>query len=188
MKKLQAYLNSNSKAVYPTPTPTPSPSPQPAKTLIDKEMDACIAQANWMKNYTYKWVQGPTIENSKKKGTCVTYVACVLQRIGILKSKQFIWINNKGRVEGANSKMVVTYPKGTLASNKSKLRRGDIVIGGNGRTGAGAGSHIFILTGAWDGNNPYIFDQDSAGRVKKGKKPQHTWKGSFKVIALIRLK
>ena len=184
MKKLQQYLNEHDKAVYPTPAPTPAP----AQTLIDKEIEACKVQAEWMKNYTYKWVQGPTIANSKTKGTCVTYVAVVLQRIGILKSKQFIWINNKGKVEGANSKMTVTYPSGTLKSNKSKLKRGDIVIGGNGKTGAGDGSHIFILTGKWDGDNPYIYDQDSAGRVKKGKAPEHTWKGSFRMIALIRLK
>lgn len=178
-KALQKYLNANEKAVYPI---------EPVKTIIDKEIDACKVQADWMKNFKYKWVQGPTIANTKKYGTCVSYVAVVLQRIGILKSKQFIWINNKGKVEGANSRMAVTYPKGTLASNKANLRRGDIVIGGNGKTGAGDGSHIFILTGTWNGDNPYIYDQDSASRVKKGKTPEHTWKGSFKMIALIRLK
>lgn len=156
--------------------------------IIDKELDACKVQAEWMKNFTYKWIQGPTIANTKKWGTCVSYVAVVLQRINVLKSSQFIWINDKKKVEGANSKMTVTYPKGTLKSNKANLKAGDIVIGGNGKTGAGDGSHIFILTGKWDGDNPYIYDQDSATRVKKGKKPEHTWKGSFKMIALIRLK
>lgn len=179
MKALQKYLNEHSKAVYP---------PQPTKTIIDKLIDACKVQADWMKNFKYKWIQGPTIANTKKYGTCVSYVAVVLQRIGILKSKEFIWINNKGKVEGANSKMTVTYPSGTLKSNKAKLKKGDIIIGGNGKTGAGDGSHIFILTGKWDGDNPYIYDQDSASRVKKGKAPEHTWKGSFKMIALIRLK
>lgn len=179
MKVWQKYLNEHDKAVYPTPK---------EQTIIDKELDACKEQAEWMKNFTYKWQENPTIPKSKKYGTCVTYVACVLQRIGVLKSGQYIWINNKGKVEGANSKMTVTYPSGTLKSNKSKLKKGDIVIGGNGKTGAGAGSHIFILTGKWDGDNPYIYDQDSASRVKKGKAPEHTWKGSFKMIALIRLK
>ena len=179
MKALQTYLNTHDKAVYPTPK---------EKTIIDKELEACKVQAEWMKNFTYKWQENPTIEKSKKKGTCVTYVACVLQRIGVLKSGQYIWINNKKKVEGANSKMTVTYPSGTLKSNKANLKKGDIVIGGNGKTGAGDGSHIFILTGKWDGDNPYIYDQDSASRVKKGKSATHTWKGSFKMIALIRLK
>ena len=150
---------------------------------------ACKTQAKWMKNYTYKWVEGPTIANTKKYGTCVSYVGVVLQRIGILKSGQYIWINSKGKVEGANSKMTVTYMSGTLKSNKSKLKKGDIIIGGNGNTAAAGGSHIFILTGKWDENgNPYIYDQDSAGRVKAGKVPEHTWKGNFKMIARIRLK
>lgn len=167
------------KAIYPA---------EAVKTIIDKEIDACKVQADWMKDFKYKWVQGPTIANTKKYGTCVSYVAVVLQRIGILKSGQFIWIDNKGKVDGANSKMTVTYPKGTLKSNKDKLKAGDIVIGGNGKTGAGDGSHIFVLTGKWSGDNPYIYDQDSATRVKNGKKPEHTWKGTFKMIALIRLK
>lgn len=180
MKALQKYLNEHSKAVYP---------PQPTKTIIDKLIDACKVQADWAKNAIYKWKEHPTIANSEKWETCVTYVAVVLQRINILKSGEYIWIDTKGRVTGTNSKMTVSYMKGTLASNKSKLRRGDIVIGGNGNIKAGGGSHIFILTGKWDkNNNPYIYDQASADRVKKGKAPEHTWKGSFKMIALIRLK
>lgn len=162
--------------------------PKPASTIIDKEIEACKVQAEWEKNAIYKWQENPTVPKSKKKATCVTYVACVLQRIGILKSGQYIWITTKGKVVGANSKMTVTYMKGTLKSNKAKLKKGDIVIGGNGKVGAGAGSHIFILTGQWSGDNPYIYDQESANRVKKGKVPQHTWKGSFKTIARIRLK
>ena len=129
-----SVFDETGKAVYTAAAPTP--------TIIDKELDACKVQADWMKNFKYKWIQGPTIANTKKFGTCVSYVAVVLQRIGILKSKEFIWIDNKGRVEGANSKMTVTYPKGTLKSNKAKLKKGDIIIGGNGKTGAGDGSHI----------------------------------------------
>lgn len=158
------------------------------KTLADKIIDACKTQADWEQNAIYKWQENPTIPKSKKKATCVTYVACVLQRLGYLKSGQYIWIDTKGKVFGTNNRMTVTYLKGTLKSNKSKFKKGDIVIGGNGKVGAGQGSHIFVMTGKWDGDNPYIFDQASAGRVKKGKSPQHTWKGTFKVIALIRLK
>lgn len=175
-----SVFDETGKAVYTAAAPTP--------TIIDKLIDACKVQADWAKNAIYKWKERPTIANSKKWETCVTFVAVTLQRINILKSGEYIWIDTKGRVTGTNSKMTVTYMKGTLASNKSKLRRGDIVIGGNGNIKAGGGSHIFILTGKWDGDNPYIYDQDSASRVKKGKAPEHTWKGSFKMIALIRLK
>lgn len=176
-----SVFDETGKAVYTAAAPTP--------TIIDKLIDACKVQADWAKNAIYKWKENPTIANSKKWETCVTFVAVTLQRINILKSGEYIWIDTKGRVTGTNSKMTVTYMKGTLASNKSKLRRGDIVIGGNGNIKAGGGSHIFILTGKWDkNNNPYIYDQASADRVRKGKAPEHTWKGSFKMIALIRLK
>ena len=122
-----------------------------AKTSTDTNtlFKACEDQAEWMKNYTYAWESKPTIEKSKTKGTCVTYVACVLQRINVLNSGEFIWINENGKVEHTNSMMDVTYFSGTLKSNKNQFQAGDIVIGGNGNIDAGKGSHIFILTGKW---------------------------------------
>lgn len=162
----------------------------PSTSIIDKELSACKTQAEWMKNYTYKWVQNPTINGSKKYGTCVTYVACVLQRIGILKSGQFIWHNGKGKVDGANSKMTVYYLGGTIKGNKSKLKRGDIlIVGDKSSVGAGGNSHIMIFNGTWDSNNnPYVWDNQSATRVKKGKNGLHTYGGGKKIIAVIRLK
>ena len=180
MQALQKYLNSNTKAVYPV---------APAKTIADKELDACKAQATWMKNYTYGWQSNPTIAKSKTKGTCVTYVACVLQRIGVLKSGQYIW-HEKGKVYGNNSKMTVSYPSGTIKALKSRFKAGDIVMAGDkSSNGAGGGSHICILSGKWDANgNPYVWDNQSASRVKKGNNGLHTYGGGHKIIALIRLK
>ena len=183
MSAWQKYLNSHDKADYPTPKPTPTPS------IIDKELDACKVQANWMKNYTYKWVQNPTINGSKKYGTCVTYVACVLQRIGVLKSGQFIWHNGKGKVDGANSKMTVYYLGGTIKGNKSKLKRGDIlIVGDKSSVGAGGNSHIMIFNGTWNGSDPYVWDNQSATRIRKGKSGLHTYSGNKKIIAVVRLK
>ena len=165
-------------------------SSSPSSSIIDKELSACKTQADWMKNYTYKWVQNPTINSSKKYGTCVTYVACVLQRIGVLKSGQFIWHNGKGKVDGANSKMSVYYLGGTIKGNKSKLKRGDIlIVGDKSSVGAGGNSHIMIFNGTWDSNNnPYVWDNQSATRIKKGKNGLHTYGGGKKIIAVIRLK
>lgn len=162
----------------------------PSTSIIDKELSACKVQAEWMKNYIYKWIQNPTINSSKKYGTCVTYVACVLQRIGILKSGQFIWHNGKGKVDGANSKMSVYYYGGTIKGNKSKLKRGDIlIVGDKSSVGAGGNSHIMIFNGTWDSsNNPYVWDNQSATRVKKGKNGLHTYGGGKKIIAVVRLK
>ena len=161
----------------------------PSTSIIDKELSACKTQATWMKNYTYKWIQNPTINGSKKYGTCVTYVACVLQRIGILKSGQFIWHNGKGKVDGANSKMSVYYFGGTIKGNKAKLKRGDIlIVGDKSSVGAGGNSHIMIFNGTWSGSDPYVWDNQSATRVRKGKNGLHTYGGGKKIIAVVRLK
>lgn len=171
MRAWQEYLNSHDKAVY------------PEKTLIDKEMDACKAQADWMKNAKYEYEKNPTIEKSKKKGTCVTYVACVLQRIGILKSGQNIWHDEKGKVYGVNSKMTLTYTNKTLSQLKSTLKAGDIILDGD-KYDTGSGSHIFILTGRWSGNQPIIWDNWS-GQKSKGA---YVYTRSRSVIAIVRLK
>ena len=160
------------------------------KTIIDKELDACKVQADWMKNYTYKWEGNPTVAKSKKYGTCVTYVACVLQRIGVLKSGESIWHDKNGKVDFSNNKMEILYLKGSLKSLKKQLKRGDIVMAGDKNSvQAGGNSHIFILNGTWDSNsNPYIWDNNSATRVKQGKSALHTYSGNNQVIAVVRLK
>lgn len=161
----------------------------PKPTKADRIMAACKAQAEWMKNYHYSWESHPTVAKSKKKGTCVTYVACGLQRLGYLKSGQYIWHDGHGHVTHANSKMTVIYPKNkTIKGYRKHLKPGDVVIAGD-RSDTEAGSHIFFLTGKWSSNgNPYIRDNHSAERVKHGKSISHTYSGSKKIIAVIRLK
>jgi len=177
MRAWQEYLNDHDKAVYPIAQ----------KTIIDKLLDACVTQAEWMKNAKYEYEKNPTIEKSKKKGTCVTYVACVLQRIGILKSGQNIWHDEKGKVYGQNSKMEVIYLTGTISANKSKLKAGDIIMAGN-KNDTGSGSHIFIFNGGWNGNDPIIWDNHSAEKRKKGYWGNYAYNGNKKIIAVVRLK
>ena len=157
------------------------------QTKADKIMIACKAQANWMKNYKYSWESNPTIAKSKKKGTCVTYVACVLQRLGYLKSGQYIWHDSKGKVTHANSKMSVMYPNRKIKSCRSILEPGDVIIAGS-KNDVASGSHIFIFTGKWSDGDPIIWDNHSAERVKKGKNGSHTYDGNKQVIAVIRMK
>lgn len=152
-------------------------------SLIDKMMTACKTQADWMRNAKYQWESNPTIEKSKKKGTCVTYVACVLQRLGILPSGKYIWHNESGKVYGNNDKMSITYPKGNLHALKSQLKAGDIIMDGD-KYDPGSGSHIFILTGQWSGDNPVIWDNHSA----QENKGAYVYKRNRPVIAIVRLK
>ena len=58
--------------------------------------EAAKAQVTWEKKTVYKWEKQPTIMKSKTYGTCVTYVACVLQRVGVLEPGQFVWTNGTG--------------------------------------------------------------------------------------------
>lgn len=170
MKVWQKYLNEHDKAVY------------PEKTLLQKELEACKIQADWMRNSKYEYEKNPTIPKSKYKGTCVTYIACVLQRLGIFNSGQNLWHDEKGRVYGNNSKMQVIYPGSkTLHQLKGQLKAGDIVMDGSG---VGSNSHIFILTGKWNGNNPVIWDNHS-GQQGKGA---YTYTRNRPVIAIVRLK
>lgn len=163
--------------------PTPAPAPK-EPTLTEKELAACAVQADWMKNSKYKWQSKPTVEKSKKYGTCVTYVACVLQRINYLKPGECIWHDSKGKVYGTNDKMTVTYPKSKkLSQIKGELKAGDIVLDGD-KSDVGAGSHIFIVTGKWDGNKPIIWDNHS-GQQKKGA---YTYTRNRNIIAYVRLK
>lgn len=151
------------------------------KTIIDKELAACKTQADWMKNAKYEYEKNPTIAKSKYKGTCVTYVACVLQRIGVLSSGQNLWHDENNKVYGNNSKMTVTYTTKTLSQLKGQLKAGDIIMDGSG---VGSGSHIFILTGNWSGNKPYIWDNWS-GQQNKGA---YLYSRDRRVIAIVRLK
>lgn len=178
------------------------------ETLTDKILNTCKVQAEWMKNYVYNWAKWKprNIEMSKKFGTCVTYVACVLQRLGYLKSGEYLWNNGKGfgtgkvyiwggkggkRSVSAKDHMEVIYMGNkTLKSLKSKLKAGDIVMVDDNKSGeSGSGGHIFILTGKWtDDGKPYIWDNFSAERVKGGKSGKHTYGSSRKVLAVVRLK
>ena len=151
---------------------------------LDKIMDACKVQAEWMEGSKYDWESNPTIAKSKKRGTCVTYVACVLQRLGILPSGKYVW-HDEGKVYGNNDKMTVVYPSNkTLHQLKGELIEGDIVIDGDPHDN-GSGSHIFILTGQWSGSYPIIWDNHSA-QDKGGR--SYTYTRNRSVIAIIRLR
>lgn len=79
--------------------------------------------------------------------------------------------------------MTVIYPKGSLQAIRSQLKAGDIIMDGD-RSDQGSGSHIFILTGKWDGNAPVVWDNHSAQQ----KKGAYTYKRNRHVIAIVRLK
>lgn len=151
--------------------------------FYDELMAACRAQAEWMWDSHYKWQPRPTIPKSKYYGTCVTYNACVLQRLGLIDSGKYVWHNRNGTVYGATDQMQVIYPGNvTLHQIKSQLLPGDIIMDGN-PADTYTGSHIFIITGQWNGDNPYVWDQRSA----QSHLYDYEYKRDRHVIAIVRL-
>lgn len=183
------------------------PKKSTPSTIGQKVLDTCRVQAEWMKNYTYSWPlwKPRNVERSKKYGTCVTYVACVLQRLGYLQPGEYLWNNGKGYGTGkvyiwgpngkrsikASDRMVVKYMGNKQFKNlQNELKAGDIVMVDDNKSGeSGGGGHIMIFAGKWTKKgNPYIWDNYSADRVKAGAKGAHTYGYGRKVLAIVRLK
>ncbi len=184
MKAWQKFLNDNwgKKAVY------------SEKSKGDKIMDACKAQADYMKNAKYGDYSPVTLAHSKTAGTCVTYEGCVFQRLGALASGKFVWHNGKGygdgKVTGVDSKtMTCTYMNNkTLSSLKSVIKKGDCILLDDNKSGKkGSGGHVFFATGEWSGNDPCIWDFESSKTCAKTGKARK-YNGSRKVLAIVRLK
>lgn len=130
-------------------------------TLADM-MTACQDQAIWSRDSIYLWENNPTVPKSKYKETCVTFNACVLQRLGVLASGKYIFHDKAGKVTGPTSGMKIIYPENkTLHQLKNDLAAGDILLDGD-KTDLNLRSHIFIITGQWQGNDPYVWDNHSA--------------------------
>lgn len=166
----------------------------PAPSVTDKLLSACKTQANWMKNASYGAWKPVTIPHSKVGGTCVTYVGCVLQRIGYLKSGEYIWHTGKGygtgKVYGTNSKMTTTYMNNkTFKALKSKLKAGDIVLCDDNKSGtSGNGGHIMVFEGKWSKKgNPYVWDVGKAMHCERTG-THREYDGDHKILAIVRLK
>ena len=177
-----SVFDENGKVVY------------PVKTKEDKLLDACKAQADWMKGAKYGSYKPVTLAHSKTAGTCVTYEGCVFQRVGALASGEYIWQDGKGygtgKVTHLNSKtMTCTYMGNkTLSSLKSTIKKGDCILLDDNKSGvSGSGGHVFFCTGQWSGNDPYIWDFESSKTCAKTGKPRK-YSGSRKVLAIVRLK
>ena len=153
-----------------------------AITLADL-LQACHDQAVWSRNSIYQWENDPTIAKTQYKETCVSYNACVLQRIGQLASGKYIWHNKQGKVTGPTTGMKIVYPNGqTLHQIKNDLQAGDIIMDGD-KTDLNLGSHIFIITGQWSGNDPYVWDNHSAQQQLM----DYVYTRNRPVIAVVRL-
>ena len=106
---------------------------------LQKWYDAMREQFNWSKNQAYEFVT-PTVGSSRKKGTCITFVAVSLQRLGLLpKGKYFYFHPQHKRISGSGAEYVkghpdifkLFYPNKTVKQLGDKLQKGDIIGFGN---------------------------------------------------------
>lgn len=103
---------------------------------------------------TYKWQSAPTLAKAKKNSTCVTYVACVLQALGILSKGHYVWHDGRGygdgKVYGNNSNMTVIYLHNKKPADvKLKIKPGDILMHDDNKSGRrGDGGHTDIYKGS----------------------------------------
>lgn len=116
-----------------------NPAPKKKADPLQKWYDEMKVQFNWSKNQAYKFVT-PTVESSKKNGTCITFVSVTLQRLGLLpKGKYFYYHPQHKRISGSGASYVknhpeifkVSYPHKTVKQLGDKLQKGDIIGFGN---------------------------------------------------------
>lgn len=107
------------------------PKPDPLQPWYD----AMKTQYEWSKDQAYDWVV-PTIASSKTKGTCITFPAVALQRLGLLPSGYYFYFNpatkrmfEKGGYVSAHPEIYqVMYPKKTASElwKSGQIKKGDI--------------------------------------------------------------
>lgn len=142
-------INSNGYAVvakymgnamhYETHKPTTTKATTTDK--LQRWYDAMETQFNWSKNQTYYFVK-PTVTSSKKNGTCITFPAVSLQRLGLIpKGTYFYFHPQKLKISGTAASYVkehtetfkLSYPNKTVKAlwKAGKIKKGDIVGFGN---------------------------------------------------------
>lgn len=156
------------------------------KDKLQKWYDAMKTQFNYSKNQNYKFVT-PTVASSKKNGTCITFVAVSLQRMGLLpKGKYFYYHPQHKRISGSGADYVkkhteiykLSYPNKTIKQLGDNIKKGDIVGFGN------PGYHTMVYMGKNSKGKP-IFN--SMGHKKILGKTYSSY-ANRKVNMLVRLK
>lgn len=161
-------------------------APKASSDPLQKWYDEMKVQFNWSKNQKYEFVT-PTIASSKKKGTCITFPAVTLQRLGLLpKGKYFYYHPQHKRISGSGAEYVkkhpstfkLSYPHKTIKQLGSKIQKGDIVGFGN------PAYHTMVYMGKNSKGKP-IFN--TMGH-KRGLKVTYASYATRKVDMLVRIK
>lgn len=151
--------------------------------------DAMKAQYEWSKKQKYEFNDHPTVANSKEEGTCITFVAVALQRIGLLPKKKYFYLYPKTmKIAGNGADYVkkhteiynLSYPNKTVATllKEGKIKKGDIIGFGN------PAYHTMVFMGMSKKGHP-IFN--TMGH-KRGLKVRYKAYENRKVNMLVRIR
>ena len=183
------YIEPKPYSPEPTPEPIPDPTPEPAPTptnTMQAWLNAMVNQFNWSKDQKYKFNENPTVANSKIEGTCITFPAVSLQRIGLLpKGKFFYFYPETKKIAGNGASYVkkhpevfqLSYPNKTITALGSAIQVGDIIGFDN------PAYHTMVYMGKNSKGEP-IFN--TMGH-KKGLKVTYASYAKRKVNMLVRL-
>lgn len=152
-------------------------------------LKAMYTQYQWSKGQKYKWDDTPTIADSKKRGTCITFPAVSLQRLGILSSGKYFYFNpNTNKISGNAAAFVkrrkdlfmLKYPKKTVAQliKEEAIKPFDIVGFDN------PGYHTMVFAGISQKGKPLWY---SMGSSKKWFKT-YSYYADRKISMIVRLK
>lgn len=156
------------------------------KDPLQKWYDAMKTQFNWSKNQTYYFVK-PTVASSRKSGTCITFPAVSLQRLGLIpKGSYFYFHPQKHRISGTAAAYVkshkdvfkLSYPNKTIKQLGDNIHKGDIVGFGN------PGYHTMVYMGKNSKGKP-IFNTMGHRRGLSVTYPSYA---NRKVNMLVRIK
>jgi len=131
-------------------TETHKPDAKPS--IVEQFIEALKEQSEWSKKAVYKWVNPPTVANSKIKKTCIALPMVALQRMGVFKNGWWFYLDLKtGKINGPQADYVkkhteifdLQYPnKSVIELAKSgKIKKGDIIAYTGGR------GHIMVYMG-----------------------------------------
>lgn len=151
--------------------------------------DAMVEQFNWSKNQEYKFNAHPNVENSKTEGTCITFPAVSLQRIGLLPKGKYFYLYPKTMKIAGNGKdyvlnhpeiFEVFYPNKTINDlwDKGQIKIGDFVGYGN------PNYHSMVFMGMDEKNRPLF---NSMGHSKK-LKGRYSSYATRQVNMIVRIK
>jgi len=160
----------------------------PQQDPLKKWYDAMTTQYKWSKNQKYKWVS-PTIESSKKKGTCITFPSVSLQRLGMLPSGGYAYFNpdsNKladkpsGWIKEHSEWFNLFYPNKTATDlwKEGKIKKGDIVGFDN------PNYHTMVFMGMKNGKPIW----NTMGGGKRGLNVEYPYYANRKINMIIRIK